>query len=57
MPMSPDVIAFLISAGTSIFISGMAVGRYVGTMRAIDTRLSRIEAMFTLVLKEQDIKK
>lgn len=54
--MSPDVIAFLISAGTSVFVSGIAVGRYIGTVKAIDKRLARIEGMFILVLKPEERK-
>lgn len=45
------IFTFVFSVGTSVFVSGITVGRFSGNVKSIESRLSRIEGMFTLVLK------
>jgi hypothetical protein len=47
-------ITFLASIGTSAFIAGSRWGTISQEMRSVNDRLSRIEGMFTLTLKDRD---
>jgi hypothetical protein len=47
-----SVATFVISIGSSMFIAGARWGRINEDITSIDRRLAKIEAMFTLTLKD-----
>lgn len=49
-----DAVTFIMSVGVSAFISGTHWGEIRSKMNTIDTRLAKIEGMFTLRWKGED---